>query len=172
MIFYNEIYFKSNNTVKNLLLTCCVLAAALSQATAQASKSIFEGNINAFVVYTSQNSTGGVNMTYNKLNQLMQDQITYLKNTISTSMATHAADSTKASADMRASTGANNARQHSAAEAEVRKAQAELGPINQYKANLATDNTLMTNINTLFKNSTANKDAIIAALHQFAATLH
>ncbi len=158
--------------MKKFTLTCCVLVAAFSQATAQASKDLFDGNINAFAVYTSQHSAGGVNMTYNKLNLLMQKQITYLKNTISTSMATYAADSTKASADMRASTGANNARQHSAAEAEVRKTQAELGPINQYKTNLATDNTLMTNINTLFKNSTANKDAIIAALHQFASTLH
>ena len=159
--------------MKHLLLTSCILATVLSQANAQVqvSKSDFIGNINALGSYISQNNPNGEEVEIHQLGAFIRSQILYLKTTINTSMATHTADSTRADADLKAANKANNMRAKVTAENEGRRAQEELAPINQYKSNLATDETLQITISSLCKNVVANKDALIAALGQFAATL-
>jgi hypothetical protein len=182
--------------MKNLLLTCCLLAAALSQATAQISISDFNTNINELNAAIAKKDSLGQRHALDRLNSMVSLEIRYRTSNMTTipmqgrqdSIAAEKAwmkandDLNKAIAEPYGTTAQSKAKkskdlqdaqnERAAAQAELKKASGERQMFINNRNNLETELKIRRDFLPLVSaNIPANQSSINDDLKQFAATL-
>ncbi len=195
MTFNNETYFNSNNTVKNLLFTCCLIAVALSQATAQVSKSDFNADINYLNTAITKNDARLLRGAFDGLNNKIANEITYRTSNMKTisiqakqdsleavkELTQTKSDYDKAMAEPSGLTAQSRAKKNkdlqdaqnerAAAQAELKKASQDVQMLINNRDNLNIELKIRGDLTQLYTNIPANQNDINVDLRQFAATL-
>jgi hypothetical protein len=178
-------------TMKNLLLTCCLVIAALSVAKAQVPKSNFNAGVNELSLFIKKKNVVGMNNCFNGLNEMMNTQIAYLTSTNNTLTRRYLSEKAKAENDkikaiavLKASAieATSNPKQASAdstkaladitsAQTEETQAAGDWNIINQNADKLKIEKNSSAELQKLKNNIPANQNNIINNLNAFAATL-
>jgi hypothetical protein len=176
--------------MKHILLTCCILAAALSHANAQLSKSDFTRNINALNTAITQKNFMVQKTTFDQLSMQMSGEINFLHYQIKPLQAKYVADTTQAGLDKRKAflalkaatmpgTSAANVQldksnaaiDTKSATQETAQAAADLSNLQPFNKNLEVANLSYYAMLPLKIDITGNKAQINSALNSFASIL-
>jgi DNA-directed RNA polymerase beta' subunit len=143
--------------MKRTLLTCCILAATLSEAKAQITNQTFRAEITKLILVLDLHNVAA-KKDIDTLNTLMNGQIAYLNSYIKTLQVTVLKEKSDPSY--------NKNKSLQAAE------QANTALITKMTANLTTDNNLYNSIQQLIASNPPPKDSVILGdYNAFAATL-